>query len=148
MTKFQKIIIGIFLAVSIIGFVDALYLTIEHFRGVVPPCSILKGCEVVTTSSYSVVFGIPVALLGALYYVFFFIFSLAYFDSKKERILSLLSRFSIFGFLASLYFVYLQFFVLKALCIYCMMSATTSTLLFIVGMFYLFRKNSTDQLIN
>lgn len=137
MKKFRVIITSIFLVASLIGFVDALYLTIEHFRGVAPPCSILKGCEVVTTSVYSQIFGIPVALLGAVYYLVFFIAALAYLDSKNERSIIWLSRFSVFGFLASVYFVFLQLVVLKALCLYCMMSATTSTIIFITGIVYL-----------
>ena len=35
-----------------------------------------------------------------------------------------------FGFVASLYFLYLQYFVIVAFCIYCITSATIATLLF------------------
>lgn len=119
------------------GFVDATYLTVKHFLGGPIPCSILKGCEQVTTSQYSTVFGIPVALLGAFYYLTILVLAAIYFDSKKTSVLKLLACLTPFGFLASLIFVYLQIFVIKAICLYCMVSAATSTILFILGMIYL-----------
>ena len=56
---------------SLLGFGLSLYLTIEHFEGKIPPCSSSGtfNCLLVTTSSYSRLFGIfPVALLGLLFY--------------------------------------------------------------------------------
>jgi uncharacterized membrane protein len=55
---------------SIIGFGISMYLTIDHFQGVAPICS-SKGfvdCQKVTESSWSHIFGIPVSLLGLLFY--------------------------------------------------------------------------------
>jgi uncharacterized membrane protein len=57
-------------ALSLIGFGISLYLTIDHFKGVAPYCS-SKGfvdCLLVTTSKYSYIVGIPVSLLGLLFY--------------------------------------------------------------------------------
>ena len=54
--KIPKWIIAAFFISALIGFIDASFLTIEHYRGVVPPCSIISGCEKVTTSEYSEVF--------------------------------------------------------------------------------------------
>lgn len=136
--KIPKWIPVLFLVISFLGFADASYLTIEHFRGVVPNCSILKGCEVVTTSSYSEIFGIPVALLGAFYYLTMLLLSIAFFDSKKERVLRLAWIITPLGFLASAYFSFLMIVVLKAICIYCVGSVITSTLLFIIGMYSLY----------
>ncbi len=130
----------IFLIISAIGFIDAAYLTTQHYLGAPVACSILKGCEQVTTSQYSLIFGVPVALLGALYYLTILVLSVAYLDSRKQSILKLAARLTLIGFLASLYFVYLQIFVIKAICLYCMGSATTSTLLFIFGLISLKNK--------
>jgi len=121
------------------GFIDATYLTVKHFLGGPIPCSILKGCEQVTTSQYATVFGVPVALLGSFYYLTILILAAIYFDSRKPAVLKLLASLTPFGFLASLYFVYLQIFIIKAICLYCMVSATTSTILFILGMVYLMK---------
>ena len=118
---------------SFLGFLDAAYLTAEHYLGLPLPCSILQGCEQVTNSPYSVFIGVPVALFGAVYYLAIFILITAYFDSGRAKILSFLARFSVLGFLASLYFLYLQLFVIGAVCIYFLGSLATSALLFILS---------------
>jgi uncharacterized membrane protein len=136
-------VIGI---VSLIGFSDATFLAIKYLQGSVPPCHIGVGCDIVTRSSYAAIGPIPVALLGSLYYLLMGILAVAYLDTKKEALLQYAGRLSVVGVLASAYFVFLQIFVLKAICIYCMASATTSTVLFIVGMWYLVvRKKREDS---
>src|SRR5665811_1198486 len=57
------------LVLSFLGFIDASYLTIVHYRDALPNCSILKGCDIVTTSALSTIGGIPIALFGALFYL-------------------------------------------------------------------------------
>lgn len=120
--------------VSFLGFLDATYLTIAHYSGISLKCTILHGCDIVTTSPYSLIFGIPVALFGGLYYFTILICSILYFDTKHKTILKFMVPLTIAGFLASVWFVYLQFFVINALCQYCMLSAITSTVLFIFGL--------------
>jgi len=122
------------LAFAPLGFLDASYLTIEHFLNRVPPCSLVHGCELVTTSSYSLIFGIPTALLGALYYLAIILALVYYLDTKQTNILRVAAAATAIGFLFSLYLVYLQLFVLNAICLYCMISALSSTILFILGM--------------
>lgn len=137
MTKNIKIAAIIFLAVSALGFLDAAYLTVEHYRGSIPPCTI-KGCEIVLTSAQSEIAGIPVALFGSLYYLALLILAIAYLDGKKSLI-NLAAKLTPLGFIASLYFVYLQLFVIHNICQYCMASAATSTLLFIAGMYIIIK---------
>lgn len=133
--KIPNILIILFLTVSFLGFLDATYLTAQHFLGAIPPCVITTGCETVLTSEHNNIFGIPVALLGSLYYISLFLLAVFYLDTKQVRIIRLAAYLSPLGFLASLYFVYLQLFVLKEICPYCMVSALTSTTLFILGIF-------------
>ena len=132
-----KIFDWIFLILSFIGFLDATYLTVKHYLGEPLNCSLLEGCEQVTTSQYATIFNVPVALGGALYYLFIFVFSIVYFDTKNNRLLSLIPPITIIGLLASGWFIYLQLFVIKAICLYCVLSAASSTTLFILGMFIL-----------
>lgn len=126
-------IIWLLLAISLIGFLDASYLTIEHFRGVVPPCDLTLGCELVTTSSYSTIINIPVALLGAFYYLAMLGMLIYFLQKQHERTLRHIRYLSIAGFLASAYFVYLQVWVIQAICQWCMLSALTSTAIFIIS---------------
>lgn len=126
-----------FLIVSLLGFADATYLTVLHYQGRTPACSVVIGCGQVTSSKFAVVVGVPVALMGAFYYLAILILSLLCLDTGNKKILRLLSLITIAGLLASLYFIFLQLFIIKYICLYCMLSATTSILLFITGMWYL-----------
>jgi len=131
----------VWLIVSFIGLADASYLAFRHYQGLPPPCGLLEGCETVTTSPYSLIAGVPVALLGALYYLAFFLLTFYLLDSGNEKIKLWLARGSVLGFIGSLYFVYLQFFVIEAVCLWCMLSATTSTVLFAVGLYVIYYRH-------
>lgn len=120
--------------VALIGFADATYLTIEHYSGEIPPCTV-GGCEQVLTSDYATVWGIPVALTGAFYYFVLLVGILIYFESKKEIILRTVLALTAIGFIVSLYLFYLQASVLEAFCLYCLGSAATSTALFGLAIF-------------
>ncbi len=139
-----SLVISIFV-VALIGFADAAYLTIEHFRGIVPPCTLTSGCEQVLTSSYSVVFGVPVALLGALFYLLVAAGAFAYLEGKHEKIFRYSQAITIFGLLASVWFVFLQVFILHSYCLYCMVSALTSTILFVLACILFKKYNLPDQ---
>ncbi len=123
-----------FLVVSFLGFVDAAYLTINHYTDIVLPCTIISGCESVTSSSYAVAFGVPVALWGAVYYLAIFFGAVTYRETQNARLLKGMALMTTLGLLASAWFIFVQVAILKAICQYCMLSAATSTTLFIVGM--------------
>lgn len=133
MRKIPTWLTGAILIVAFLGFVDASFLMAEHYLKMVPPCFIVQGCDTVTTSSYSKIFGIPVATLGALYYVTVLILAMYYADKKKALTLKALHGITFIGFLMSLWFLYAQAFIIKAWCMYCLFSAITSITLFILA---------------
>ncbi|MEK7177850.1 MAG: vitamin K epoxide reductase family protein, partial [Patescibacteria group bacterium] len=59
---------------SLLGIADAAYLTYEHYQQVIPPCTvnrllpIASDCGKVLRSSYSVMFGVPLAVFGVIQY--------------------------------------------------------------------------------
>ena len=120
--KFFSIILILFMALSLVGFIDSAYLTIEHYKSDPIVCLIIEGCDLVLNSQYSTVFGIPISLLGTLYYFLIFCFSVFSFRKRKETVFKYLSFFTIVGLIVSLWFVYLQFFIIKAICTYCIIS--------------------------
>lgn len=126
------LLFGVF---SFIGFLDALYLTVRHYQGLAVPCSVFEGCEIVTKSEYAIILGVPLALVGVLYYLGIFLLVVLYADQQKGSILRVIGHIAVLGFIASLWFLYLQLFVIKALCIYCVISGIMATLLFVVGRF-------------
>ncbi len=131
----------IFIIIGLIGFLDATYLTIERYRGVIPVCTIVSGCKQVLISQYSSLGPVPLSVLGMIYYAIVIVGALLFFDLRKIHFLHLLAAFTLLGIFASAYFIYLQVFIIKALCIYCLGSALTSTLLFLNG-WYVYKKTS------
>lgn len=122
---------------SFLGFVDAAYLTANHYLDVALPCTITHGCAIVTTSKYAEVYGIPVALLGAAFYASVFFGIITYRETKNLALLRGVAHFTALGLVASAWFLYVQGFVLNAFCQYCLLSALTSTSLFVLGMYTL-----------
>ena len=118
---------------SLVGLADALYLTIEHVTGQSVRCTILAGCSAVLSSPYAVVAGIPLAAVGAAAY--FTVFSLAIltiFGYHWAAKLMQVMVFMMFGL--SLWLIYLQAFVIREFCQYCLLSAAITTALLVVVM--------------
>jgi uncharacterized membrane protein len=104
---------------------------------------IVSGCDEVLQSSYSTVAGgVPVAAVGALaYFAAFSLATLAAFGYDGAR--RLLTPLVALMFLATLWFLYLQAFVIKAFCVYCLLSAavTTTLTLLVLGRRFLGARN-------
>ena len=116
---------------SLVGLADALYLTIEHITGQSVRCTIISGCSAVLSSPYAVVAGIPLAAVGAAAY--FTVFSLAIltlFGYLWAAKLMQVMVFTMFGL--SLWLIYLQAFVIREFCQYCLLSAAITTALLVV----------------
>ena len=116
---------------SLVGLADALYLTIEHVTGQSVRCTIISGCSAVLSSPYAVVAGIPLAAVGAAAY--FTVFSLAIltlFGYHWAAKLMGVMVFTMFGL--SLWLIYLQAFVIREFCQYCLLSAAITTALLVV----------------
>jgi len=143
----SHILIGAFLLTTFIGFADAAYLTAKHYAGSIPPCSLTNGCEAVLTSAYATVGNIPIALAGSIYYLALFVAGVIYLDTKNARVLKAAAYITFIGFIASAILVGLQTLVIKAFCLYCLASAGTSTLLFVLGIIILkkLKKENTIQ---
>ena len=139
-----KWVLGAFLVLSFLGFLDASYLTAEHYLGVPLVCNITHGCGVVLSSTYSTFFGISTALFGALYYAAVFFLTMLYIDTKNILFLKGAVLLPIAGFLFSAWFMYLQAFVLEAWCQYCLISAGISTLLFLLSLILLARRGKQE----
>jgi len=148
MSNFPKTLFLLFFLAGFTGLLDSAYLTIEHYRGESITCGVLEGCQKVVASQYSTIGEIPVSLLGVFYYlsVLFLIVILRKVWNRfppsgwGELLRRLIPILTTVGFLFTLYLLYLMFFVIKAICIYCLGSALSSTVLFLLGI-YLFWKH-------
>lgn len=116
---------------SFLGFLDSTYLTVKHYVGGPLPCSLLQGCETVTTSVYAQIFGIPIALFGALFYLTVLVLVIVEWQTGRTDLRQIIWFLGLIAFIVSLVLIGLQVFVIKALCLYCLGSALTSTLIFL-----------------
>ena len=116
---------------SLLGLADALYLTIEHVTGQSVKCTITSGCSEVLSSPYAVVGGFPLAAIGAAAY--FTVFSLATLAAFGYRAAgTLLTPLISAMFFVSLWLIYLQAFVIREFCQYCLLSAAITTALLVI----------------
>jgi len=122
---------------ALVGFADATYLAVEHWRGEVPDCSIIHGCDQVLGSKYAAIGPVPVALLGAGYYLTLVGLGVLYADTKNIRWAYLAGQLTWLGLGASVILVGLMAFVIEAYCQFCLLSALTSILLFVWARFWM-----------
>lgn len=119
------------LVLALVGVLDAGYLVYEHYSNFIPPCPAhgtwIVDCGAVLRSQYSEIFGIPLALLGLLHYALLTIW-VSFVPKKWAKYLALLE--SCAGAVFSIYLVYLQLGVVHAICLYCMVSALVSFIIF------------------
>ncbi len=145
-TIFPKWIKFSWLGFALIGFIDATYLTVIYLSGNSLTCTVVHGCNEVLSSSYSSIGPVPLSLLGALYYLVMLLGIIFVLDRGSVKILKLLSYFSIAGFVMSGWLFFVQWRVVEAFCQYCLLSAITSTVLFVFGMIILRRININSKL--
>lgn len=121
------------LALAFFGIADSAYLAQHEINGTPLLCNIqgLSGCNTVASSQYSQIFGIPLAEFGVLFYGVLFVLAaleLVLFDRLLRRTLQVVA---LVGIISSLYFTYVQMFLIQAFCIYCLASAVIALLIFI-----------------
>ena len=131
-----KLIDGGVLGASLVGLGDAVYLTTQHLTGQSVRCTIVTGCSAVLASRYAAIGGVPTAAYGAVAY--FLVCSLAililFAETKESRRLRL-ALCLLAGLMGgtTLWFLYLQMFVLRAYCSFCLLSAGTTLLILLLS---------------
>src|ERR1051325_1378313 len=121
----QLIFLIITAVVALAGLADATYLTVSHLAGDNSVCGASHSCSIVLGSKYAVIAGIPTAAFGLIaYFSVFSAATLAAFGYGRARTFLVW----IIGamFLATLWFLYLQAFVLHAFCPFCLFSAAVT----------------------
>ncbi|MBS1724251.1 MAG: vitamin K epoxide reductase family protein [Armatimonadetes bacterium] len=118
-----------------IGVFIAGVLTYSHMVGKQVPCGASAGCLTVAQHPASKWFGVPVAYIGLAGYLALAVLSAIRpaFGKEKWRLLTNMSFFgTIFGFVVSIYFMYTSFAEIGAKCEWCIASAITMTISFIL----------------
>ena len=104
-----------------VGLAIAVYLTVVHYQGGAPVCA-SNGCEVVQRSRYSELFGLPVALLGALVFATLLASALL----RSSVVIAGAAALALAGVVFAVYLVCVQAVVLDAVCAWCIASDTLS----------------------
>jgi uncharacterized membrane protein len=95
-----------------------------------------SGCYQVQTSQYEEIMGMKTAHLGLVAFSILFIITFLHSKKPTKQTKKLIQTGLILGSLMAIYFLYLQFFVLKAICKYCMVT-DLGVLLALVIMFFM-----------
>lgn len=115
------------IVLATIGLGVATYLTYIHYAGIKPLCGRGGGsCEIVQTSEYSKLAGVPVALVGLIGYVTI-LGSLLVRESETTRFAT--AAFTLVGFGFSCYLTYRELFSIHKICEWCVSSAVIVTIL-------------------
>lgn len=114
---------------SFVGLIDSLYLFYKYINADPINCFLFDGCNAVAQSPYSSFLGIPIPTFGVVFYsvIFLLCFLMLRHDNNILRRISLIG--ALIGFIFSLYFIFLQGFIIQAFCIYCLISAVSSLVL-------------------
>ncbi len=121
------------LVIGVAGVIVASYLTIIDYSDVKPLCTGVGGCSDVQSSGYAFIGPIPVALLGVVGYIVLLALRLARgrLSPDLDSYLPLAALgVSLIGVLYSAYLTYLEAFVIKAWCPWCVCSAILMTIYF------------------
>ena len=122
------------LLLSIVGLAGSIYLTISHFDTHISlVCPDLGSCNRILTSNTSHFLGIPVPVLGLLYFVPMTLLCLpALWRSNDRRIHFARLILSAIGVAMIIYLFIEELFIIQALCIWCSVIHFVGFLLFVI----------------
>lgn len=115
--------LNLFMGLNFLAVLDTAYLVFVHFKPSASEFCTINGylnCDVVNKSVYAELFGIPVAVLGLLTYLALIGMAFLYKRSGNQNLLWALFGLVTTGLAFSLYLTYVEFFVLYAVCIFCL----------------------------
>lgn len=96
-----------------------------------------SSCQLLRESEFSSFLGISLPIWGTFFYLSFLVYFLILLFTKRVFIFVRLEKYIFFllatlGFVFSIYLTYVEAFVLEAFCDWCIASAITSTLIFLL----------------
>ena len=121
---------------SLVGFFISLYIYAVKKRGLALYCIVGKNCDEVIKSRYGKAFGIENTILGMIYYagIFAYAISILLYGNlfKEVTVYYFVVIASICAAVFSIYLTWVQMFVLKKWCEYCIVSSLCSVLILAV----------------
>jgi uncharacterized membrane protein len=137
---------GLLLAgLDVVGLAIALYLSVVELQGGVPVCGPIHGCEEVARSEYSRIAGIPVAVFGVGLSLLLLTLALAWWRTDLYVLLLAHYGLSLAGVIFEIYFLYLQVFVIGAVCIWCTSYGLSLIARFLIALIVWLRNRPTQD---
>jgi uncharacterized membrane protein len=134
-------------ALAALGILVSGYLTLKRLTGGSLACTRWAQCDLVNSSSYATIGGVPVALIGLAGYLLLFGLGAVAVQAqgiRRRRALQAGFLLSVGGLLFSIYLTYLELYVIQAVCSWCVASAVIILLLALVGGLNLRRATGPD----
>ena len=128
-------------ALDTFGLAVASYLSVVELQGGVPVCGPISGCVEVAQSQYSRIAGVPVAVFGVGLSVVLLVAALGWWRTGDRRLLALHYGLSLVGVTFEGYFMFLQVFVIDAVCIWCAMYGISLVLRFVIALLVWLRRD-------
>lgn len=129
-------------ALVVLGLLVSIYMTIYKYSGNDNMCLGSGDCHTVNASRYSEVNGIPVAVFGIGGYLA--ILAVLYFENRnrffKDNATLMVFGMALTGFLFTVWLIYVEIALLKAICPFCVTSQVAMTLIFILAVWRLIRQ--------
>jgi uncharacterized membrane protein len=138
----DKWLYRISMILAVVGLLVSIYMTIYKVTSNDALCLGSGDCSTVNASRYSEVYGIPVATVGIAGY---FAILLAHWYERRDKFFEkngpmLIFGMALTGFLFTLYLIYVEFAILKAICPFCLTSQIAMTIIFIISVIRLIRQ--------
>jgi uncharacterized membrane protein len=118
---------------AVIALLIALYLAATKLSGGLPACLPGGGCETVALSEYSSIFGVPVAVLGAGFSAVLLGTIVASLLRADRRLLYATYALALLGTVFVAYLTYLELFVIRAICQWCVGYAICTVVTFLTA---------------
>jgi uncharacterized membrane protein len=129
-------------AAATLGLLVSIYMTVYKLTNNNAMCLGNGGCSYVNASRYAAVYGFPVAGIGMLGYLALMVVMLLESRSRffEENGPILEFGMSLIGVLYSVFLTYLELYVIRHICPFCVTSAVAITLVFVVSTIRMIRQ--------
>ena len=126
----------IFLFVFAVSLISSIILFSNSLTGICDPG---KGCDVVNSSVYGSTLGIKNSLYGIFIFSFMILLTAFHMNKPNRHTRRIIHAAVILGSVIALYFLYLQFFVIRIFCSFCLI-IDFGLLIALIFLFYLWRR--------
>ena len=127
---------------AILGLLVSIYMTVYKLTSNDSMCIGSGDCKTVNASRYSEVNGIPVAVIGVIGYLAILV--VLYFEKRnpffKQNGTLMIFGMALTGFIFTVWLIYVEIALLKALCPFCLTSQAAMTLIFIIAVMRLIKQ--------